>query len=111
MPVNPMPILRRKTSDQASRNPGQGRRQAFLEARRPGPSRKIRRPRDQTKQPEALGLYAGRVMAGEPRALIDQIGEIAGCGVEHLVLEFLSEDGRALDEQMDAFASEVRPAF
>jgi uncharacterized Ntn-hydrolase superfamily protein len=42
---------------------------------------------------------------------IDQIGEIAGCGVEHLVLEFLSEDGRALDERMDAFASEVRPAF
>ena len=55
--------------------------------------------------------HAGRVMAGEPSALIDQIGEIAGCGVEHLVLEFLSEDGRALDEQMDAFASEVRPAF
>jgi hypothetical protein len=50
-------------------------------------------------------------MAGEPGALIDQIGEIADCGVEHLVLEFLSEDGRALDEQMDAFGSEVRPAF
>ena len=55
--------------------------------------------------------HAGRVMAGEPSALIDQIGEIAGCGVEYLVLEFLSEDGRVLDEQMDAFASEVRPAF
>ena len=58
-----------------------------------------------------IDYQSGRVLAGEPSALIDQIGEIAGCGVEHLVLEFLSEDGRALDEQMDAFASEVRPAF
>ena len=55
--------------------------------------------------------HGGRVLAGEPGALIDQIGELAGCGVEHLVLEFLSEDGRALDEQMQVFASAVRPAF
>jgi len=55
--------------------------------------------------------HAGRVLAGEPSALVDQIGELAACGVKHLVLEFLSEDGRALDAQMDAFASRVRPAF
>jgi alkanesulfonate monooxygenase SsuD/methylene tetrahydromethanopterin reductase-like flavin-dependent oxidoreductase (luciferase family) len=55
--------------------------------------------------------HGGRVLAGEPRALIDQIGALADCGVEHLVLEFLSEDGRVLDEQMQVFASRVRPAF
>ena len=51
------------------------------------------------------------MLAGEPGALIDQIKELADCGVEHLVLEFLSEDGRALDEQMQLFAAEVQPAF
>ena len=55
--------------------------------------------------------HGGRVLAGEPGALIDQIKELADCGVEHLVLEFLSEDGRALDEQMQLFAAEVQPAF
>lgn len=53
--------------------------------------------------------HAGRVLAGEPAALVDQIGELAGCGVEHLVLEFLAPDGRELDEQMAAFAERVRP--
>jgi len=55
--------------------------------------------------------HGGRVLAGDPAALIEQIGELAGCGVEHLVLEFLSEDGPALVEQMEAFAARVRPAF
>jgi probable F420-dependent oxidoreductase len=55
--------------------------------------------------------HAGRPLEGEPAALIDQIRELADCGVEHLVLEFLSEDGRALDEQMQVFAERVRPAF
>ncbi len=55
--------------------------------------------------------HGGRVIAGEPAALIDQIGELRECGVEHLVLEFLSEDGKALDEQMALFAAKVRPAF
>src|SRR5262245_19364400 len=55
--------------------------------------------------------HAGRVIAGEPSALVDQIGELATCGVEHLVLEFLSEDGGALAAQMEDFASRVRPAF
>src|SRR5262250_1917009 len=36
--------------------------------------------------------HAGRVMAGEPAALVDQIGELARGGVQHLVLEFLSAD-------------------
>ena len=53
--------------------------------------------------------HGGRVIAGEPAALVDSITELAGCGVEHLVLEFLSADGRELDEQMAAFAERVRP--
>ena len=53
--------------------------------------------------------HAGRVLAGEPAALIEQIAEVAECGVEHLVLEFLSADGRELDEQMSLFAERVRP--
>ena len=53
--------------------------------------------------------HAGRVLAGEPAALVDQIAEVAECGVEHLVLEFLSADGRQLDEQMSLFAERVRP--
>ena len=53
--------------------------------------------------------HGGRVLAGEPPALIDQISELAGCGVEHLVLEFLAADGRELDAQMASFAEHVRP--
>jgi len=53
--------------------------------------------------------HGGRVMAGEPAALVDQLAELAGCGVEHLVLEFLAADGRELDAQMAAFAERVRP--
>jgi len=55
--------------------------------------------------------HAGRVIAGEPVALIDQLHELAACGVEHLVLEFLAADGRELDEQMATFAERVRPTF
>jgi alkanesulfonate monooxygenase SsuD/methylene tetrahydromethanopterin reductase-like flavin-dependent oxidoreductase (luciferase family) len=55
--------------------------------------------------------HAGRPLTGDPAAVIDQIRELAECGVEHLVLEFLSEDGAALDEQMRVFADRVRPAF
>ena len=53
--------------------------------------------------------HGGRVIAGEPAALGDQIAELAACGVEHLVLEFLASDGRDLDGQMAAFAERVRP--
>ena len=53
--------------------------------------------------------HGGRVVAGEPAALVDQIAELADCGVEHLVLEFLASDGRELDAQMAAFAERVRP--
>jgi len=53
--------------------------------------------------------HAGRVLAGEPAALVDQIAELAACGVEHLVLEFLAADGGQLDEQMGLFAERVRP--
>ena len=51
----------------------------------------------------------GRVIAGEPARLVEQIAELAECGVEHLVLEFLSADGRELDDQMAVFAERVRP--
>jgi probable F420-dependent oxidoreductase len=54
--------------------------------------------------------HAGRAIAGEPAAVIDQIRELADCGVEHLVLEFLAPDGRDLDAQMALFAERVRPA-
>jgi probable F420-dependent oxidoreductase len=51
----------------------------------------------------------GRVLAGEPAALVEQIAELAACGVEHLVLEFLAADGRELDAQLATFAERVRP--
>jgi probable F420-dependent oxidoreductase len=53
--------------------------------------------------------HGGRVLAGEPARLVEQIAELADCGVEHLVLEFLAADGRELDEQMGVFAERVRP--
>jgi hypothetical protein len=37
------------------------------------------------------------------------VTELADCGVEHLVLEFLAGDGRELDAQMVLFAERVRP--
>ena len=54
-------------------------------------------------------LHGGSVLAGEPAALADQIGELHAVGVEHLVLEFLAPDGADLDEQMVLFAERVRP--
>jgi len=53
--------------------------------------------------------HGGRVIAGEPARLVEQIAELAECGVEHLVLEFLSADGPELDKQMAVFAERVRP--
>ena len=53
--------------------------------------------------------HAGRVLAGEPAALVEQVRELAECGVEHLVLEFLAADGRELEAQMALFAERVRP--
>ena len=53
--------------------------------------------------------HGGRVIAGEPARLVEQIAELADCGVEHLVLEFLASDGRELDGQMAAFAERIRP--
>jgi alkanesulfonate monooxygenase SsuD/methylene tetrahydromethanopterin reductase-like flavin-dependent oxidoreductase (luciferase family) len=53
--------------------------------------------------------HAGRVIAGEPAAVADQITELAACGVEELVLELLAADGPELDAQMAAFAERVRP--
>jgi alkanesulfonate monooxygenase SsuD/methylene tetrahydromethanopterin reductase-like flavin-dependent oxidoreductase (luciferase family) len=63
----------------------------------------------QSGQSAPASAHAGRVLAGEPAALVDQIAELASCGVEHLVLEFLAADGRELDEQLTSFAERVRP--
>jgi len=62
-------------------------------------------------QSAPASTHGGRVLAGEPAALVEQIGELAACGVEHLVLEFLAADGRELDAQMAVFAERVRPAL
>jgi probable F420-dependent oxidoreductase len=61
-----------------------------------------------TGEPAPAAAHAGRVLAGEPAALLDQLGELADCGVEHLVLEFLAADGSELDAQMTTFAERVR---
>jgi probable F420-dependent oxidoreductase len=65
----------------------------------------------QAGQPVPVSTHGGRVLAGEPAALVEQIAELATCGVEHLVLEFLAHDGRELDEQLTLFAERVRPAL
>src|SRR5262245_27460553 len=58
-------------------------------------------------QSAPASTHAGRVMAGEPAALVDQIAQLTECGVEQLVLEFLSADGRQLEEQMALFVERV----
>jgi probable F420-dependent oxidoreductase len=60
-------------------------------------------------QSAPASTHGGRVLAGEPGALVDQIAELADCGVEHLVLEFLAADGPELETQMGVFAERVRP--
>jgi probable F420-dependent oxidoreductase len=62
-------------------------------------------------QAAPASAHAGRVLAGEPAALADQIRELADCGVEHLVCEFLAADGGELEEQMSEFAERVRPGI
>ena len=53
--------------------------------------------------------HGGRVLAGEPARRVEEIADLAECGVEHLGLEFLAADGRELDGQMTAVAERVRP--
>jgi probable F420-dependent oxidoreductase len=48
-------------------------------------------------QAAPASTHGGRVVAGEPALLVEQIAELADCGVEHLVLEFLAADGPELD--------------
>jgi alkanesulfonate monooxygenase SsuD/methylene tetrahydromethanopterin reductase-like flavin-dependent oxidoreductase (luciferase family) len=60
-------------------------------------------------QPVPGPVHGGSVLAGEPAALVDRVGELGAAGVEHLVLEFLAADGADLDEQMTIFAERVRP--
>jgi len=60
-------------------------------------------------QTAPASTHGGRVIAGEPARLVEQIAELADCGVGHLVLEFLASDGPELDGQMATFAERVRP--
>ena len=60
-------------------------------------------------RPAGTSVRGGSVLIGEPPALIERIAELAGCGVEHLVIEFLAADGPELDEQMALFAERIRP--
>ena len=69
----------------------------------------IRVQLDGTESPPAA--HAGSVLSGRPDELVSRIEELRQVGVEHLVLEFLSRDGTELDEQMTAFAEQVRPAL
>lgn len=59
-------------------------------------------------QTAPTSTHAGRVVAGEPAALVDQLAELRECGVEHLVCEFLAADGADLDAQLRVFAERVR---
>jgi probable F420-dependent oxidoreductase len=59
-------------------------------------------------QTAPTSTHAGRVLAGEPAALVDQLVELRECGVEHLVCEFLAADGAELDAQLRTFAERVR---
>jgi len=81
------------------------------EAGRPAPALTLRNDvkilRAGERAPEST--HAGRVLAGEPAALVEQIRELAQCGVEHLVLEFLAADGREFQAQLATFAERVRP--
>ena len=54
-------------------------------------------------------MRGGSVLVGEPAALVERIDELAGSGVEHLVIEFLAANGPELDEQMALFAERIRP--
>jgi probable F420-dependent oxidoreductase len=56
-----------------------------------------------------VSTHGGRVLAGEPASLVEQLRELAECGVQHLVLELLAADGRDLDAQLTGFAERVRP--
>ncbi len=60
-------------------------------------------------RPVPTSVHGGSVLAGEPAALVDRIGELAAAGIEHLVLEFLADDGVDFDEQIALFAERVRP--
>jgi probable F420-dependent oxidoreductase len=60
-------------------------------------------------RPVPTSVHGGSVLAGEPAALVDRIGELGTAGVEHLVLEFLAPDGVDFDEQIALFAERVRP--
>src|SRR5262249_42879176 len=62
-------------------------------------------------QPARPSARPGHALVGEPAVVIDRLRELADCGAEHVVLEFLAADGRELDAQLVAFAERVRPAL
>jgi probable F420-dependent oxidoreductase len=60
----------------------------------------------QTARPS---VRSGHALVGEPPAVLDQLRELADCGAEHVVLEFLAADARELDAQLVTFAERIRP--
>jgi probable F420-dependent oxidoreductase len=87
------------------------RRLAQAHGRREAPALTLRNDLRILRAGEAVpaSAHAGRVIAGEPPAIVDQLAELADCGVEHLVVEFLAADRADLEAQMTAFAERVRP--
>jgi alkanesulfonate monooxygenase SsuD/methylene tetrahydromethanopterin reductase-like flavin-dependent oxidoreductase (luciferase family) len=49
------------------------------------------------------------MLRGDADAIAEQIRRYAEVGIEHVVLEFLVDDGAQLDQQMSLFAERVRP--
>ena len=100
-----------RSSEELRAGTAEIRRLAQARGRTPPPSLTLRNDVRILRAGESAppSTHGGRVLAGEPAALVDQIGELGDGGVEHLVLEFLAPDGRELDEQMATFAERVRP--
>jgi len=53
--------------------------------------------------------HAGHMLIGSPAEFADQIEELRGLGVEHLVLEFVGRDFADFQAQVETFAADVRP--
>jgi alkanesulfonate monooxygenase SsuD/methylene tetrahydromethanopterin reductase-like flavin-dependent oxidoreductase (luciferase family) len=60
-------------------------------------------------QPARPSARPGHALVGEPPAVVEQLHELADCGAEHVVLEFLAADAAELDAQLVAFAERIRP--
>jgi probable F420-dependent oxidoreductase len=55
--------------------------------------------------------HAGHLMEGTAAQMIEQVEEFRSMGVEHLVLEFTGRDVENYFDQIEAFATDVKPHF